>query len=190
MIGVASRPQVLGSGERVPIAEPAERSHADAVAAVEASHGQALFGFVRRLGLGNEHAQDAVQEAFLRLWQELERGTVIADPKAWAYRTVYRIAMDEHRLRRRVAALVAAFGQRGGTAAPDATDRIAVWREVDRLPMRQRQVVYLRYRADLAFEEIAAILGITSSAARSHGTQAMQALRRQLADGSADEGRP
>jgi len=48
------------------------------------------------------------------------------------------------------------------------------------LPLRQRQVVYLRYRADLAYEEIAHVLGITPSAARAHGTHAMAALRRNL----------
>ena len=60
------------------------------------------------------------------------------------------------------------------------SDRIAVWVEVARLPERQRHVIYLRYRADLTFEEIAAVMGITPSAARSHATQATANLRRRL----------
>jgi RNA polymerase sigma factor (sigma-70 family) len=152
------------------------------VVELEARHGQAMFGFVRRLGLSDEHAQDCVQETMLRLWAELGRGTHVADPKGWAYRTIYRIAMDEHRLRRRVAGLVAMLGDRGGAGQREAdpTDRIAVWREVDRLPARQRQVLYLRYRADLPFEEVGTILGMTASAARSHSTQAMKTLRTRL----------
>ena len=45
------------------------------------------------------------------------------------------------------------------------------------LPARQRQVLYLRYRADLPFGDIAEILGITAAGARSIATQATDRLR-------------
>jgi RNA polymerase sigma-70 factor (ECF subfamily) len=156
----------------------------DAIVRLEAQHGQAMFGFVRRLGLSDPQAQDCVQEGLLRLLAELQRGTAILDPKAWVYRAIYRIAMDEHRLRRRVDGLISMLGGRT-TPEPhrhDQTDRIAVWFEVDRLPTRQRQVLYLRYRADLPYDEIGTILGMTASAARSHATQAMHTLRARLDD--------
>jgi RNA polymerase sigma factor (sigma-70 family) len=89
--------------------------------------------------------------------------------------------MDEYRLRRRVALLMTKLAARRGEPRRDVTDRIAVWTEVDRLPERQRQVIYLRYRADLAYEEIGQTLGITASAARSHATQAVERLRAELA---------
>jgi RNA polymerase sigma factor (sigma-70 family) len=141
---------------------------------------QALFGFVRRLGLTDEQADDAVQEVFARLLAEHRRGVSIANPRAWAYRSIYRLAMDQHRLRTRLRTAIGALGLRSQRRSMDDTDRIAVWAEVDRLPVRQRQVVYLRYRSDLTFEEIAQALDITSSAARSHSTQAMATLRRRL----------
>ncbi|MCV0377580.1 sigma factor, partial [Microbacterium sp.] len=55
---------------------------------------QALFGFVRRLGLSDAQADDAVQEVHARLLVEYRRGIVIANPRAWAYRSIYRLAMD------------------------------------------------------------------------------------------------
>jgi RNA polymerase sigma-70 factor (ECF subfamily) len=142
---------------------------------------QCLFGFVRRLGLTDEQADDAVQEVFTRLLAEHRRGIVIANPRAWAYRAIYRLAMDQHRLRTRLRTVVSALGLRTQRRSVDDTDRIAVWAEVDQLPLRQRQVTYLRYRSDLEFEEIAHTLGITASAARSHATQAMATLRIRLA---------
>lgn len=142
---------------------------------------QALFGFVRRLGLSDAQADDAVQETQVRLLAEYRRGITIANPRAWAFRSIYRLAMDEYRLRRRVALLMARMASRRGEPRRDVTDRIAVWSEVDRLPERQRQVIYLRYRADLAYEEIGQTLGITASAARSHATQAVGRLRAELA---------
>ena len=144
---------------------------------------------MRRLGLSDEHADDAVQEVFTRLLAEHRRGVVIANPRAWTYRSIYRLAMDQHRLRTRLAAVVGALGHRSQRPSRDHADRIAVWSEVDRLPRRQRQVVYLRYRSDLEFEEIGQVLGITSSAARSHAAQATATLRARLADpvGSIEE---
>lgn len=62
----------------------------------------------------------------------------------------------------------------------DDVERQQVWHEVDRLPDRQRAVLFLRYRADLAFEDIGTTLGITASAARSHCTQALATLRARL----------
>jgi RNA polymerase sigma-70 factor (ECF subfamily) len=159
----------------------ARRADPQIVAALDAQHGQGMLGFVRRLGLSDAQADDAVQEVLLRLWTELRRGTVIDNPKSWAYRTIYRVAMDEHRLHRRLAGLRELLASPGRQPeVRDPSDRIAVWVEVDRLPQRQRQVVYLRYRSDLAFEEIGEVLGITSSAARSHSTQAMATLRGRL----------
>ena len=142
---------------------------------------QALFGFVRRLGLSDEQADDAVQEVFTRLLAEHRSGIVIANPRAWAYRSIYRLAMDQHRVRTRLRTVIAALGLRSQRRSVDDTDRIAVWGEVDRLPLRQRQVVYLRYRSDLEYQEIGQALGITPSAARSHATQAMASLRTRLA---------
>lgn len=141
---------------------------------------QGLFGFVRRLGLTDEQADDAVQEVFTRLLAEHRRGIIIANPRAWAYRSIYRLAMDQHRIRTRLRAVIGVLGHRSHRPPGDDTDRIAVWSEVDRLPRRQRQVIYLRYRSDLEYEEIAQVLGITSSAARSHATQAMATLRMRL----------
>ena len=146
-----------------------------------------LFGFVRRLGLSDAQAADAVQDVLLRLWAEMMAGRPIEQPKAWAFRAIYRLAMDQHRLQRRIGGIVERLGRSDPTGDDmnrDAGDRIAVWAEVARLPQRQRHVLYLRYRADLTFEEIAAVMGITASAARSHATQATATLRRRLADES------
>jgi RNA polymerase sigma factor (sigma-70 family) len=152
---------------------------------LEATHGQGLFGFARRMGLSEGDAADAVQSVLLRLWSVLRDGTVIEDPRAWAYRATYRVAMDQHRLRRRAAALrerLLGSSQRepGNDEGRASADRVAVWSEVDRLPPRQREVLYLRYRSDLPFEVIGQVLGISSSAARSHATQAVASLRRRI----------
>jgi RNA polymerase sigma-70 factor (ECF subfamily) len=150
---------------------------------LEQREGQALFGFAVRLGLSDAEAQDAVQESFLRLWAQWSADTSITNPRNWTFRTIYRIAMDEHRLRRRALGILDRIGQASGWATtPEPREQLDVWSAVDRLTDRQRQVVYLRYQADLAFEEIGTVLGISASAARSHATFALAALRKTFID--------
>jgi RNA polymerase sigma factor (sigma-70 family) len=153
------------------------------VVALERESGQRLYGYALRLGIDPSRSADLVQEALIRLWRELGKGTAIGSPEAWTYRAITRLAMDEHRLVRRVTTLLARLGERAAPPAErDATERVAVWAQVDRLPQRQRQAVYLRYRADLSYGEVAAVMGISEGAARSHASQAVATLRAQLSD--------
>ena len=144
-------------------------------------HGAALFDFVRHLGLSDEEAYDAVQEVFLRLWREYRRGTAIDNPAGWTYRTAYRVAMGEHRWRRRMARVLPRLSpHHPAFSAPEEGDRVAVWSTVDRLPERQRQALYLHYAADLDFEVIGRVLGISASTARTHASRGLASLRDQL----------
>lgn len=159
------------------------RTAADVVSAMEHDDGQALFGFARRLGLSGVEADDAVQETLVKVYVELRRGIAILNPRAWAFRACYRVCMDHHRRSSRERRII----ERGAPPAErqpraDVDDAYALWGEVDRLPARQRQVLYLRYAADMSFGDVAATLGITASAARSHDTQARAALRRAFED--------
>jgi RNA polymerase sigma factor (sigma-70 family) len=158
----------------------------DAIVALDREHGQKLFGYALRMGVDSGRAADLVQEALLRLWRELGGGTVIASPEAWTYRTLSRLAMDEHRLHRRMTGLVARLGDRTTPRVMevDSTERVAIWSQVDRLPDRQRRVVYLRYQSDLSFEEIGLVMGIEPGAARSYATTAHRTLRSRLVEGA------
>ncbi len=155
--------------------------HGALVVDFERAHGQTLFGFVRRLGVSDTAAADVVQESLLRLFDVLCAGQQIRDVKSWTFHVAYRLAMDEHRRLARGLRLVTQGPQPSAAGEPgDDMERRQVWSEVERLPERQRAVLFLRYRADLTFEDIGFTLGITASAARSHCTQALASLRTRL----------
>jgi RNA polymerase sigma-70 factor, ECF subfamily len=163
------------------LGDPARQAATSTVVEFERTHGQLLFGFVRRLGVRDHAAVEVVQEALLKLFAVLLAGEPIRDTRAWTFHVTYRLAMDEHRRHARALRVVPdAMGMDGDPS--DEHARRQVWAHVDRLPERQRAVVYLRFRADLPFEDIGSTLGITSSAARSHCTQALASLRRWLGD--------
>ena len=154
-----------------------------AVVDLQARRGPELYGFARRLGLGPEAAEDAVQETLLRAWTVLADRSPVRDLDAWCFTTLYRLSMDQHRWRRRVQRLA----ERLRPAPPrsesaSVADRLTLWDAVDRLPERQRAVVQLRYRADLTFEQIAQVLHIKPVSARSHASRALDALASLLAE--------
>ena len=153
------------------------------IVSLQAERGAELWGLARHLGLTREEADDAVQETLLRLWTAMRDGQSIERPDAWAFRTLYRSAMDRHRWRRRGRLLAERIGiQPSHQSGPDHADRLAIWEAVESLPERQRLAIYLRYRADLPFEEIGQILGIAAPSARSHVSRALAALRARLGE--------
>lgn len=155
---------------------------AEMVTDLHDAHGAELYDFARHLGLSDEQAADALQEAILRLWRELRRGVLIERPPAWLYRTVYRLAMQQHRWRRRLSLLLPQVApRRTDYAGPETSDRLSVWAAVDDLPPRQRHVLYLHYAADLTFEQVAGVIGISPSATRTHASRGVATLRERLA---------
>ena len=178
---------ITGAMEPAVELKPSASSGTDAlrsaVVSLQAERGAELWGLARHLGLSVDEADDAVQDTLLRLWSAMRDGKPIERPDAWAFRTLYRSAMDRHRWRRRVRLLAERVGaQPARTTEIDHADRMAVWEAVETLSERQRLAVYLRYRADLPFEEIGQILGIAAPSARSHVSRALDTLRVRLGE--------
>ena len=174
----------LGSPGIAPVAVAGDDAELERrVRSLHTRRGDDLYGFALRMGLSDDDAADAVQDVMLRIWRELISGKELMDLDAWAFRVTYRLAMDRHRLHTRIAGSLGRLLSGTVQIAPDPADSTeagAVWRAVDRLPERQRAAVYLRYRADMAFEQIGLAMGITPVAARSHVSTALSKLRRQL----------
>lgn len=149
--------------------------------------GRALWGLARRLGATEEQAADTVQEVHLRLWRELSSGSVIEDVDGWTFRVAYRLVMDHHRLGRRLRELVDRLTDtRPATAHLAVDDALSLWPLVDRLPARERAALYLRYRADLSFEQIGAVMGITTASARTYASRGTERLRELFANAEGD----
>ena len=65
-------------------------------------------------------------------------------------------------------------------------DRRAVLDALAALPERQREVLVLRYYADLSEADIAAALGVSPGAVKSYASRGVQALRPVLKQGGSD----
>jgi RNA polymerase sigma factor (sigma-70 family) len=142
-----------------------------------------LWAYAVSIGAPPDDAADTVQDAFLRLSQAQRDGQTVENPMSWLFTTVHHLVVDEARRRSsfaRAISRLAGLRDSRTAAVPPAEPTDEVWSAVDRLPVRQRAAIYLRYRADLDYASIGNVLDVTESAARSYVAKGLKQLERLL----------
>lgn len=127
----------------------------------------------RRLLGSVPDAEDAAAEAVARTLVAWRRLAGQPYRHAWVARVATNVALDQ--LRRRRDLPVPAGGARD--AMEEATLRVALGAALKKLPRRQRQVVAMRYLADLDDAAVARVLGISINSVKKHTQRGMLALR-------------
>ncbi|MCC5951148.1 MAG: sigma-70 family RNA polymerase sigma factor [Acidimicrobiia bacterium] len=119
--------------------------------------------------------EDIVAEAFARAWDRWGRG-LSASPTAdgWVWTVAINLTKRRGRLREHPADLI--VGQQIPAPCAALPD-IELHRAIRRLPLRQRQVVALRYFADLSEREIAAVLDLSEGGVSASLVKARRRLR-------------
>ena len=130
--------------------------------------------------LGRHDADDAFQETFLSALRAYPRLLPDSNLRGWVLTIAHRKALDVHRARGRNPVPVAQIDERPAPAAE--SDQPDHWERVRTLPARQREVLTLRYAADLTHAEIAAALGCSVAAARRAAADGLKTLREELRD--------
>ena len=164
-------------------------------------HQRAVHAIVRRYARSVDDAHDLVQRAFLRALEAgrravgHSRGRQVVPFKAWLFRIAVNLGKNHVRdaARWRVAPVEALDTSPSHAVEPTAADaleraeRARLVREaVTNLPRRQRQVLTLRIDAELSFQEIGSVLGITENNAKVHFHQATKRLRSLISASSED----
>ncbi|MER5177188.1 sigma-70 family RNA polymerase sigma factor [Streptomyces sp. NPDC002896] len=135
-------------------------------------------------GVPSADLSDGVQQVRLRLLERAAKGEdAPRDVSAWAAVVASNLAMDWHRARRRQERLgerLAALRQEHPGGEETRVLSLAVAQGLDELPDSQRQVLVLRFYADLPVRGIAEQLGIPEGTVKSRLHTAVQALRARL----------
>ncbi|MFD8570544.1 sigma-70 family RNA polymerase sigma factor [Streptomyces sp. NPDC059639] len=139
-------------------------------------------------GMPYAELPDGVQQVRLRLLERAAKGEEAPrDVSAWAAVVASNLAMDWHRAKRRQERLgerLAALRQEDARdAAESRVLSLAVAEGLDQLPDQQRQVVVLRFYADLPVRDIAAELGVPEGTVKSRLHTAVRILRARLREG-------
>ncbi|WIM97472.1 SigE family RNA polymerase sigma factor [Actinoplanes oblitus] len=129
-------------------------------------------------------ADDLASDAFVEVWRHWERVRAADSPIAYARGIVTNLARQWIKKQTRERAGLLRLGllrrERGGeTDTPAILD---VREALRRLPLRRRECVILRYAFDVPEKEVAAILGISVGAVKSHTSRGAAQLSEFLRD--------
>jgi len=132
-----------------------------------------------------EDAEDLLQQTFLRVVEALPRYEDRGLPfGAWLFRIARSVTVDQHRRRRDELSLDIEGGEPNGVPpaplAIDLGDREMLLAALASLTPDQREVVRLRFFADLTARECGLVLGRDEAAVRALQWRALAALRRAM----------
>lgn len=159
----------------------------DAFAQLVPAYRRRVFGIAYGILRDRAAAEDVAQEVFVKLWQGLGGYDGRAKLSTWIYAIARNASISALRKRPRGISLsdpaVAAEADalESAAAPPDAEDA-QLWRAVEALPDRQRQVVTLFYQDDRTTEEVAEMLGLPLNTVKTHLHRARARLAVALAD--------
>ena len=133
-------------------------------------------------------AEDAVQEVFVKLWSRPDLLKGVAAPSSYLRTAVVNRARSVQRrrkLEREYAVLDTVDVEPAEITALVPLEHREVMEAVKALPTRQREVLVLRYWADLSETEIARTLGVTRGTVKSTASRGMRAVTARLRAGNA-----
>ena len=139
-------------------------------------------------------AEDAVQEAFLRIVRHRARYRRSQPFSSCFYAIVRNVCVDMLRRRARQMAAIEGLGAEMASATtaavPDAQAPFDPWQLLGDLPRGERDVLTLRIVHELPFRDVAAALGISEEAAKKRAQRGLRRLRRRAAISTASPDRP
>ena len=161
------------------------RSAVDLEALVETYAGL-LFRVAHSVLRSRAEAEDAVQDAFVRVLERADSLPEIRDLRVWLVRIVWNLALDRKRrgrteqLDEEFANSLAALHVPADQAMDEAEQLRAVLREIERLPKGERQAILLSTVDELTTAEMARVLGKSESGVRAIQFRARARLRERL----------
>jgi len=157
--------------------EEARRCAEDAaISALVDQYAGALYRVAYSVLRNPTDAEDAVQEAFLRVLRHRHTLDEVRDHRIWLIRIVWNIVLDRKRRAKtrpetddvaELARVLPSTGLSAEELAAAAQHHARVLACVEQLPAKEREVLLLSAFEELSSVEIAAVLGITESSVRS-----------------------
>jgi RNA polymerase sigma-70 factor (ECF subfamily) len=136
-----------------------------------------LLGPLALIAGDHADAEDALQEAFVRLVPRWSKVSRYDRPEAWVRRVALRILSNRRRDRARQ---VAASRSAAMVATSSAQRADSALDELSHLPLAHRQVIVLHYVLDLPVEDIAVELDVPVGTVKSRLARARAALAAHL----------
>jgi RNA polymerase sigma-70 factor (ECF subfamily) len=152
------------------------RAEDDAMGALVDQYAGALYRVAYSVLRNPADAEDAVQEAFLRVLRHRQTLGEVRDHRVWLIRIVWNIVLDRKRRAKtrpetddvdELARVLPSAGLSAEQIVSAAQHHARVLACVERLPAKERQVLLLSAFEELTSVEIAEVLDISESSVRS-----------------------
>lgn len=127
-------------------------------------------------------AEDLVSEAFLKAWQVIESGGDIENFQGYMYRSVRNECISFLRNRKETVG-IEHIPEVDDEAVDTSLRDARIWRAIDELPERCREIFLLSKRDGLSNDEIAEELGLSVKTVKNQITKAYGRLRELLSTG-------
>jgi RNA polymerase sigma-70 factor (ECF subfamily) len=156
--------------------ETRQQADESALAALVGEYASTLYRVAYSVLRNPADAEDAVQEAFLRVLRHRDTLQVVRDHRVWLIRIVWNIVLDRKRRAKtrpetddieELSRVLPAIGLSAEERAAAAQHHAHVLACVEKLPAKEREVLMLSAFDELNSVEIADVLGITESSVRS-----------------------
>ena len=125
--------------------------------------------------------EDIVQDAFIALWRKMQEGIVPSSPKSYLYTSVKNACIDYIRHNSTHPSVTLSCEFMGMIPDEDAMERsfdeAELWKAIDALPSKRRQIFLLHKREGLSHKEIAKRLGLSEGTVRNQISRALKKIR-------------
>lgn len=129
-----------------------------------------------------DNAEDLVENTFLKAWQALQDEKDIGDFKSFMYLSVRNECIDFLR-KKKIEADVSEIPEIGEETIDTSERDARIWKAIDELPERCREIFLMSKRDGLSNEEIAEELYISIKTVKNQMTKAYSRLRESLSSG-------
>jgi RNA polymerase sigma-70 factor (ECF subfamily) len=153
-----------------------------------------IFSFVIRMVRNEDIAVDLTQDFFIKVFTVLDKYNFEYKFSTWAYRICYNLVIDH--IRKNQAQVDSLDDESvsprdmlgsenvskddGFKTLARAETRDYVWRVVDQIPLKFRELILLRYIQDLKYEEIAEITSLPVGTVKNRIFKAKEILKQEM----------
>ncbi|UIR56416.1 sigma-70 family RNA polymerase sigma factor [Sphingobacterium sp. SRCM116780] len=139
-----------------------------------------LFRFANRFLLDQDDAFDLVQEVLLKLWESRVELLKVSNVEAYAMRMTKNFALNRLNREGVKAKYMGQLDQDMQQEKYPALTRELILKMVDRLPEKQRLVMYLRDIEEYEIADIVTLVGIDENAVRVNLSRARNVVKANL----------
>lgn len=150
-----------------------------------------LYDYGMKLTHQRELVKDCIQDLFVYVWEKHATLSQVESVKVYLMVSLRRSVLKRIKQQQNQTSKIAALGQRTETTAFSPEEMLIVQESessqkqllnsaIRKIPERLREALYLKTYTEMAYRDIANIMGVTPQVARNYVSEAFQRLRETL----------